>query len=182
MPPKLQPPVGAEFIGVESAAQMFSAVKNFFGKCDCLIMAAAVADYTPVKYSKTKIKKGKRALTIRLKPTPDILKWAGNQKLKTNNLKLKTQIIVGFALEDKDMHQQAEKKLKEKNLDMIIANKPDVIGSEKTRVDVKTSSNYWQRFVKASKKDVAEKIISFVEHVAVKNWSAKNTLFLQMYD
>jgi len=43
----LQPPVGVEFVGVDSAAEMFKAVKKFFAKCDCLIMAAAVADYTP---------------------------------------------------------------------------------------------------------------------------------------
>ena len=50
----LQPPVGVDFVGVDSAAEMFAAVKKFFPKCDCLIMAAAVSDYTPVKKVKNK--------------------------------------------------------------------------------------------------------------------------------
>ena len=45
----IQPPVGVEFVGVDATADMLAAVKKFFGDCDCLIMAAAVADYTPVK-------------------------------------------------------------------------------------------------------------------------------------
>src|SRR4030042_2968045 len=78
----LQPPVGVDFVGVDSAAEMFAAVKKSFAKCDCLIMAAAVSDYTPIKKSKTKIKKSNRNLIIKLKPTVDILKWAGKSKKK----------------------------------------------------------------------------------------------------
>ncbi|MHC4459730.1 MAG: phosphopantothenoylcysteine decarboxylase domain-containing protein, partial [Planctomycetota bacterium] len=118
----LQPPVGVEFVGVSSAAEMFSAVKKYFSKCDCLIMAAAVADYTPVRQAKSKVKKTGKPLTIRLKPTTDILKWAGEHKKKN-------QVLIGFALEDKAIRKRAEKKLKEKNLDMIIANRPAVIGA-----------------------------------------------------
>ncbi|MHC4329100.1 MAG: phosphopantothenoylcysteine decarboxylase domain-containing protein, partial [Planctomycetota bacterium] len=73
-------PAGVESIRVESTHEMFEAVKKYFTRCDCLIMAAAVADYTPVHPAKTKTKKSERHLTIRLKPTPDILKWAGKHK------------------------------------------------------------------------------------------------------
>ncbi len=156
-------------VNVESAAQMFAAVKKSFHKCDCLIMAAAVSDYTPVKYSKTKMKKGKKALTIKLKPTADILKWAGKQKLKTKKLKLKTKnsklktpIVVGFALEDKNLKANAEKKLKEKNLDMIIANTPASIGSEKTQLFIKPAKSPWQKLKPATKQSVAKKIISLL--------------------
>jgi phosphopantothenoylcysteine synthetase/decarboxylase len=149
-------------VNVESAAQMFAAVKKFSHKCDCLIMAAAVADYTPVKKSKIKIKKSKMDLVIRLKPTADILKWAGKQKLKTKNLKLKTKIVVGFALEDKNLKANAEKKLKEKNLDMIIANTPASIGSEKTQLFIKPAKSPWQKLKPATKQSVAKKIISLV--------------------
>ncbi len=121
----LQPPIGVEFVGVDSAEEMFAAVKKHFAKCDCLIMAAAVADYTPVCPAKTKIKRGNKALTIKLKPTADILKWAGkHEKVKSKKAKSKRQIIVGFALEDKAIRTRSERKLKEKNLDMIIANTP----------------------------------------------------------
>ena len=118
----LQPPVGVEFVGVDSAAEMFKVVKNFFAKCDCLVMAAAVADYTPVRPAKSKIKSSGKPLTIKLKPTADILKWAGEHKKKT-------QTVVGFALEDKKLRERAEKKLKEKKLDMIIANTPAAIAA-----------------------------------------------------
>ena len=106
----LQPPLGIDFIGVETTEQMFKAVKKFYPKCDCLIMAAAVSDFTVVKKSKTKIKKSKNIFVLKLKPTPDILKWAGVQKLKTENSKLKTKVLVGFALEDKNLKVMMKRK------------------------------------------------------------------------
>ena len=56
-PTALKPPPGVEIVRVESAAEMFEAVKQHFPQCDCLIMAAAVADYTPAHPAKTKLKK-----------------------------------------------------------------------------------------------------------------------------
>jgi len=151
----LQPTIGVEFVGVDSAAEMFAAVKKFFAKCDCLIMAAAVSDYTPVKKSKIKIKKSKRNLVIRLKPTVDILKWAGKHK-KQN------QIVVGFAIEDKNLHSSAEKKLKEKNLDMIVANTPAAIGAEKSTVQIKIPNRKWLKLPSAKKTAIAKKIIDLL--------------------
>ncbi len=157
----LQPAVGVEFVGVDSAFEMFAAVKKFFAKCDCLIMAAAVADYTPARPAETKIKRTSKPVSIRLKPTPDILKWAGEHKVKSK--KAKGKIVVGFALEDRNLRQNAERKLKEKNLDMIVANTPAAIGSDETRVQIKTPGHKWLRLPKADKTAVAKKIISFVE-------------------
>ena len=155
----LQPPVGVEFVGVDSAAEMLVAVKKFFHKCDCLIMAAAVSDYTPARPAKDKIKKTSKSLTIKLKPTTDILKWAAKHKKKN-------QIIVGFALEEKNLRANAEKKLKEKNLDMIIANTPATIGSDKAAVEIKTGGGKWLRLRKAGKTIVAKKIIADIENMA----------------
>jgi len=64
-----QSPRGAKIVKVGTTAQMFNAVKQHFGRCDCLIMAAAVADYMPAKQAKSKIKKTNKSLTIKLKPT-----------------------------------------------------------------------------------------------------------------
>jgi phosphopantothenoylcysteine synthetase/decarboxylase len=173
----LQPPVGVEFVGVENAAQMFAAVKKYFPKCDCLIMAAAVSDYTPAKKSKIKIKKSKMNLVIKLKPTVDILKWAGRQRIKSatqmadlRNLKskIKNQVVVGFALEDKNLKTNAEKKLKEKNLDMIIANPISSIGSDKTQLFIKPADRPWQKLKPATKQSAAKKIVSIVEQLAAK--------------
>jgi phosphopantothenoylcysteine decarboxylase/phosphopantothenate--cysteine ligase len=162
----LQPPVGVDFVGVDSAAEMFAAVKKSFAKCDCLIMAAAVADYTPVKKSKIKIKKSNRNLIIKLKPTVDILKWAGKNKKKN-------QIIVGFALEDKNLRKNAEKKLIEKNLDVIIANSPAAVGAENAAVHVKTANSRWMEMPTASKSKIAGEIIRLTTNLYCQQLSCK---------
>jgi phosphopantothenoylcysteine synthetase/decarboxylase len=162
----LQPPVGIDFVGVDSAAEMFAAVKKFFAKCDCLIMAAAVADYTPIRPAKTKIRRADKSLTIKLKPTPDILKWASRHKKK--------QIVVGFALEEKNLRANAEKKLKEKNLDVIIANTPLAIAAQKSAVQIMTSSNKWMKLPHSTKSSIAKKTIAIVEELRPSPGSASN--------
>jgi phosphopantothenoylcysteine decarboxylase/phosphopantothenate--cysteine ligase len=151
----LKPPAKAKVIRVETAAEMLSAVKKQFDKCDCLIMAAAVSDYTPVRSSKTKLKKTQSGLTIKLKPTTDILKWAGAHK--------KGKLVVGFALEDKAIKTRAAKKLKEKNLDMIVANTPQAIGAERSCVYIKTVDSKWIQAGPATKATLAKKIIGCVD-------------------
>ena len=143
-------------IPVETASEMFDAVKKYFPRCDCLIMAAAVADYTPARPAKTKTKRENKTLTIKLKPTPDIAKWAGNHKKKG-------QIVIGFALEDKALRNRAGKKLKEKRLDMIIANATTAIGADKITIQIKTPERKWLKLPKASKTVLARKIISLIE-------------------
>lgn len=157
-PTALRPPAKAHVVHVESAAEMFAAVKAHFPRCDCLIMAAAVADYTPVRPSKTKIKKKREGawITLELKPTVDILKWAGRHKSKR-------QIVVGFALEDKDLRHRAEKKLREKRLDMIVANAPQAIGAETSSVRVKERGSEWMEIASKSKIVIARKIVSLIE-------------------
>lgn len=141
---------------VISADDMFKAVKKHFKKCDCLIMAAAVSDYAPIKISKTKIKKENKNLTIKLKPTTDILKWAGKNKKSG-------QKIVGFALEDKNLRKNAAKKLKDKNLDMIIANSPAAIGAEKSAIEIKQADQKWLKLPLGSKSANAAKIIKQID-------------------
>jgi len=162
-PTAQEPPRKARIVKAESAARMFEAVKKHFSRCDCLIMAAAVADYTPVCPALTKLKKTGQNLTVKLKPTPDILKWAGAHKKKT-------QIVVGFALEDKAVRARAEKKLHEKHLDMIVANSPAAIGSDKSSVQIKTPAlaagrraSAWVKIENTAKSTTAKKIIHLVE-------------------
>jgi phosphopantothenoylcysteine decarboxylase/phosphopantothenate--cysteine ligase len=152
-----QPPKEAKIVKVETAAQLFKAVQKHFSRCDCLIMAAAVADYTPVKQAKSKIKKTNKSLTIKFKPTVDILKWAGKNKKKN-------QIVVGFALEDKAVRTRAEKKLREKNLDIIIANTPAAINAENTTIQIKTLHSKWTNLPETSKTVIARKIITMLSN------------------
>ena len=150
-----QPPKEAKIIKAESAAQMFKAVKQQFPKCDCLIMAAAVSDYTPLRPSKIKIKKTDMDLVVKLKPTVDILKWAGKHKKK--------QIVIGFALEDSNVRTRAQGKLEEKNLDMIIANTPQAIGAEKSTVQVKRQDSQWIKIEDKPKAEIARRLIRLIE-------------------
>jgi phosphopantothenoylcysteine synthetase/decarboxylase len=158
-PTALRPPKEAKVVNVETGTQMFDVVKRHFPKCNCLIMAAAVADHTPAGKSKTKIKKDAAPFTLKLKPTPDIAKWAGRNK--------KNQIVVGFALEDKSIRANAEKKLKDKNLDMIIANTPSTIGSDQACVQVKTMNKKWLKTPSTRKAAIAGRIIRLIEKLPV---------------
>ena len=157
-PTAQRPPVAAKLVSVETAARMFEAVKKHFSRCDCLIMAAAVADYTPVHPAKNKIRKTGESLTVKLKPTTDILKWAGKHKKKN-------QIVIGFALEDKNLRARAKRKLNEKNLDMIVANTSAAIGAEKSSVQIKMPGSEWLKLPKASKAVIAGKIVSMAENL-----------------
>jgi phosphopantothenoylcysteine decarboxylase/phosphopantothenate--cysteine ligase len=113
---------------VKTAAEMKEAVLELFGSCDILIMAAAVADYTPVTPREGKIKRDKDSLAIELKKTDDILERVGKMKSKS-------QRVIGFALEAGDGEREAMKKLKKKNCDFIVLN---MIG-EKSGFSVSTN-------------------------------------------
>jgi phosphopantothenoylcysteine decarboxylase/phosphopantothenate--cysteine ligase len=113
-PTGLEPPSGARMISVTTAAEMRRAVLAEFPKCTAVIMAAAVGDYHPVEFSNNKIKRGKGPLELRLEPNPDILKELGAKK--------NGKLLVGFAAETEALAANAKKKLREKNLDMIVAN------------------------------------------------------------
>jgi phosphopantothenoylcysteine decarboxylase/phosphopantothenate--cysteine ligase len=157
-PAALQPPAGAKVIRVGSAAEMFEAVKEHFADCDCLIMAAAVSDYTPARPSRTKIKKQAARLTLELKPTPDILHWAGRHKTKR-------QILVGFALEDRNLRANAERKMRDKHLDLIVANSPGAIGAETSTLHLKARGSNWVEIRAARKSASAARILRLVEHL-----------------
>lgn len=104
---------GLKRIPVTSAEQMYEACAGV--EYDIAVMAAAVADYTPVEVADTKIKKSSGELNLTLKKTKDILAALGNQKRQG-------QVLVGFALETDNEREGALKKLKEKNADMIVLN------------------------------------------------------------
>ncbi len=109
-------PQNIQHIPVETAEEMFQAVKKHFADQDILIMSAAVADFTPeIKHEKKIKKQGQNELLLRLKRTKDILKFLGENK----NPK---QYLVGFALETEPDLVLAYKKLHTKNADMIVFN------------------------------------------------------------
>lgn len=121
-PVTLDPPEGlAEFVPVISAAEMAEAVKSRFPRMDGAILCAAVADYRPVSFSNSKIKKTDDDLVLRLERTEDIL-------LALGRMKRADQLLTGFAAETDDLAENALKKLRKKNLDWIAANLVGVPG------------------------------------------------------
>ncbi|MCS7198104.1 MAG: bifunctional phosphopantothenoylcysteine decarboxylase/phosphopantothenate--cysteine ligase CoaBC [Candidatus Bipolaricaulota bacterium] len=115
-PTQLEPPRGVECVRVESAEEMKDAVLKRFAQYDLILMAAAVADWRPKKVSSQKLKKSEaRKLTLVLEKTPDILSELGKRKKKG-------QILVGFAAETERLLEHAREKLREKNLDIVVAN------------------------------------------------------------
>ncbi len=102
-------------IDITSAEEMYNACMLEFSDTDIGILSAAVADYSLKEIAKEKIKKKTSSLTIDLKPTKDILAELGHRKTEK-------QFLVGFALETENEFVNAEKKLKNKNLDFIVLN------------------------------------------------------------
>ncbi len=114
-PVELLTPRTVKRINVETAEEMHSAVLHHAKASDAIIMSAAVADYTPVHSSSTKIKKtGNAHLSLELKQTHDILSELGAMKTGA--------VLVGFALETDNELPNAKEKLRTKNLDMIVLN------------------------------------------------------------
>jgi phosphopantothenoylcysteine decarboxylase/phosphopantothenate--cysteine ligase len=113
-PTQLAPPHGVKVVSVVSAGDMHRAVTELLDRCHIVIMAAAVSDFKPLQTSDRKIKKEGAAQTLQLERTRDILLELGKAGGK--------RMLVGFAAETDDVEQNAVKKLKEKNLDMIIVN------------------------------------------------------------
>lgn len=132
-PALTEAPKKTKVINVISAKEMFEAVKKNLKKTDIIIGAAAVADFSPVSLNKNKIKKSKNIISIKLKANPDIISYCGKNKKK--------QIVVGFALETEKLKENAVKKLKEKNMDFVVANSQESLGSDKTSVQIISKDN-----------------------------------------
>jgi phosphopantothenoylcysteine decarboxylase/phosphopantothenate--cysteine ligase len=157
-PVSITPPPGAHLICVSSAEEMYRVVMENKNKADVIIKCAAVADYTPVRVSRNKIKKGE-SFTLELKATKDILSELGKGK--------KSVFLVGFAAETDHVLEYAKKKLKEKNLDIIVAN--DVsdtmtgFDSEDNAVSILHRDGREANFGAASKESIAGNILDEIQ-------------------
>ena len=118
-PTPIEPPRRA--MRVETTAEMLATVRKHFAWCDVLIMAAAVADFTPAERAHGKIKKDKRTRTLRLVRTPDILATLAQRKGRRR--------FVGFAVEAVNLERFARDKMRRKRMDFIVANAPSAMGA-----------------------------------------------------
>lgn len=114
-PSNLPAPYGVNRLQVRSAMDMLNAVNEHFPVADVLLMAAAVSDYRPTQAEIRKVKRGvQEEMQFHLTQNPDILKHMALAKTR--------QIVVGFAAETHDLEAEARRKMREKHLDLIVAN------------------------------------------------------------
>jgi phosphopantothenoylcysteine decarboxylase/phosphopantothenate--cysteine ligase len=147
-------------IDVTSAEEMYREAVKYFPEMDAAILCAAVADYQPAYYSTTKVKRQPdKALTLELKPNPDIAATLGE-------LKTKKQTLIGFALETDKEWTNAREKLKRKNLDFIVLNSLNDEGagfqSDTNKVSIIAADGTSETFRLKSKKEVAVDIVARV--------------------
>jgi phosphopantothenoylcysteine decarboxylase / phosphopantothenate---cysteine ligase len=154
-PTALSPVAGVDVINVRSAQQMKDAVLKATAKTDALLMVAAVADYMPKTTAVQKIKKGAGGLTLELVKTPDILSEVKGKFIK-----------VGFAAETQDLIVNAQKKLANKGLDIIVANDVTAEGSgfgaDTNKVTILKKAGKPEDLPLMSKREVADKILDNV--------------------
>ena len=157
-PTNLEPPKNVKIINIKTNEEMKKEILQNFKWADIVIKSAAVADYKPKEYSKEKIKKGEGDLNICLTRDNDILKFLG--EIKTH------QVLVGFAAESDNVLENAERKLKNKNLDFIVANDITTsdtgFGSEDNKVVILSKNNEKLELEKMSKKKVASNIFDMI--------------------
>ncbi len=156
-PVSLEPPTGINVIKVESAAQMFDAVTGAAEENDIIIKAAAVADYTPETKTDGKIKKS-GDMSLKLVRTRDILLELGQNK--------GGRVLVGFAAEAADLLENAEGKLKKKNVDMICANdisKSEIgFGSDENAITLLFKDGRRETIEKCTKREAADRILDAI--------------------
>jgi phosphopantothenoylcysteine synthetase/decarboxylase len=144
-------PKNVKLIRVTTALEMFKKVKSNFRKADIIIGVAAVTDYRPAKTYKHKIKKDTLISSIKLKQNPDIVRYCGKNK--------KNQVVAGFALETEYLVNNAKTKLKNKNLDLIVANGTGSFGADNTTVKLISADSVLE-IKNKNKKIIAGKIIN----------------------
>lgn len=159
-PTSLDVPPGVDFIHVETAQEMYEAVRDMLPGVDVAIMCAAVADYRPVAYSDNKIKKDGDRLVLELERTPDIL---GSMRSVFGF----TGTLIGFAAETNDVEDYARGKLQRKQCNMVVANdvsRPDIGFDSRENEVALVFPDHVEYLEKDTKEHIAMRII---EHATI---------------
>ena len=169
-PTNLPLPSVENVIKVRTAQEMYKAVMDNYKKATVVIKAAAVADYRPKVIARDKIKKDDKARSIELVRNPDIVGEIGRNK--------KNIIIVGFAMETKDLLANAREKLKKKNMDLIVANSIREEGAgfqaDTNKITILDMQGNTQSLPIMTKIEAAEKILERVVVLLKKKGSTKS--------
>ena len=170
-PAMVEPPRNANLIPVSTSDEMFEAVHRDADKCDICVLCAAVADYKPANVSSTKIKKRGAKFSLELIRTRDILDSLGHRQDRQF-------VLIGFAAETDHVEENAAKKLRAKNCDIIIAN--DVSGadsgmeSDVNEVTILFRNGEKTKIYRAPKKIIARELVKIFSNFATKMFDKKN--------
>ena len=160
-PSALKKPEFVQTVAITSAKEMFDEVTSRASMQDIIIKAAAVADYRPKYVSDQKMKKKDGGMILEMERTDDIIAYLGAHKPEK-------QFLCGFSMETEHMLENSRKKLKKKNLDMIVANSLKVEGAGfggDTNVVTIITEEKEEELGKMSKEDTAAKILDYILEV-----------------
>jgi phosphopantothenoylcysteine decarboxylase/phosphopantothenate--cysteine ligase len=159
-------------IPVRSTRDMHRAVLSALPRANVVVMAAAVADFTPARRASAKIKKTRAGLTLRLKPTVDILARLGRIKRRSR----RDLVLIGFALETgtgrtaaaraQSRLREARRKLAEKNLDAIVLNTPQAMGAASSTFLILTGGAQPPQGLRGAKHRLASRLVKLGEGLA----------------
>jgi phosphopantothenoylcysteine decarboxylase / phosphopantothenate---cysteine ligase len=163
-PASVTPPEGAQFISITTSDELHDEVHRAVRECDVLVMCAAVSDYKPAEVGPRKMKKPKNSFPLELIPTRDIL-----ASLPKEN---RGYLVIGFAAETHDLELNAQKKLREKNCDMIVANdvsKTDSgMESDENAVTIFFRNGESKTISRRSKKIIARELVKIISKMSEK--------------
>jgi phosphopantothenoylcysteine synthetase/decarboxylase len=159
-PVNLPAPTGCSFISIQTAAEMYDAVRAALPQQQAAIFSAAVADYRPASVAAQKMKKSADTMTLQLERTPDILGSA-------RSLFGFTGVLCGFAAETQDLHQYAVQKLQRKGCDLLVGNDVSQPGigfdSSENEITLFYADGRVQPLARATKLELARTLIQVME-------------------
>lgn len=159
-PGTIAPPREIPIVHVTTAEEMLKSVLQYKDWMDVLVMNAAVSDWKVLGRSKQKIKK-RKTLNLKLTLNPDILGYFG--KLKKQGKTKKGLILVGFSIDTNNLVNNAKRKLKDKILDIVVANPLDTFGSQATESVIIDNRGTVMKLPLMSKKHLAIRLLKLIE-------------------
>jgi phosphopantothenoylcysteine decarboxylase/phosphopantothenate--cysteine ligase len=172
-PVNLGAPENTKLISVSTSDEMFEAVNRHAHQCDICVLCAAVADYKPAKVSSTKIKKRSDKFSLELVPARDILDSLGHKQDRRF-------VLVGFAAETDHVEENAAKKLRAKNCDIIVANDVSTANSgmesDVNEVTILFRNGEKKKISRAQKKILAHELVKIFSNFATKRFDKKNVM------
>jgi phosphopantothenoylcysteine synthetase/decarboxylase len=170
-PVNLEAPQNIKLISVSTSDEMFEAVHRHADQCDICVLCAAVADYKPANVSSTKIKKRGVKFSLELIPTRDILDSLGQRQDRQF-------VLVGFAAETDHVEENAAKKLRAKNCDIMVANDVSAadsgMESDVNEVTILFRDREKKKISRAPKKIIARELVKIFLNFATKMFDKKN--------